>query len=407
MKFATRLLNFDPAPGDRFSPANTPIYQTATFRQDDATEFGEYDYSRSGNPTRAVVEKQIAALESGTRGFCFATGLAAITAVTRLVSPGEEILACDDLYGGTYRLFSRILAKRGINVRYVDFTNPASIAAAINNKTRLVYLESPTNPLLQIIDIAAVSEIAHRSSALVCVDNSTMSPYLQRPLELGADIVLHSATKFLCGHSDVMAGAVVVADNELAAELYLIQNGEGAGLAPFDSFLLLRGMKTLSLRLDRQSANAGKIAEFLAAHPAVDRVYYPGLLPHGAHQGHAGGPGLADARQLAIHRSQASGDGAVLSFVTGDPELSRTIVEATKLFNIAVSFGGVNSTISLPNYMSHASIPADLRQQKSIPADLVRVSVGAEDADDLVDDLSQAFEIASRQTNALRAVAAD
>jgi cystathionine beta-lyase len=392
VKFATRLLTFDPAPGDRFTPANTPIYQTATFRQDDATAFGEYDYSRSGNPTRAVVEKQIAALESGTRGFCFSTGLAAITAVTRLLSPGEEILACDDLYGGTYRLFSRILAKRGINVRYVDFTNLDAVAAAITTSTRLVYLESPTNPLLQIIDIAAVSDIAHRSGALVCVDNSTMSPYLQRPLELGADIVLHSATKFLCGHSDVMAGAVVVADEDLAQEIYLIQNGEGAGLSPFDSYLLLRGTKTLSLRLDRQQSNAEAIAELLDAHPAVDRVYYPGL---------------ANDRQLAIHRAQASGDGAVLSFATGDPEFSRTVVEATKLFAITVSFGGVNSTISLPNYMSHASIPAHLRQQKSIPADLVRISVGAEDVDDLIDDLSQAFEIAARQSAALRAIAAD
>jgi cystathionine beta-lyase len=392
VKFATRLLTFDPAPGDRFTPANTPIYQTATFRQDDATAFGDYDYSRSGNPTRAVVEKQIAALESGTRGFCFSTGLAAITAVTRLLSPGEEILACDDLYGGTYRLFSRILAKRGINVRYVDFTNLDAVAAAITTSTRLVYLESPTNPLLQIIDIAAVSDIAHRSGALVCVDNSTMSPYLQRPLELGADIVLHSATKFLCGHSDVMAGAVVVADEDLAQEIYLIQNGEGAGLSPFDSYLLLRGTKTLSLRLDRQQSNAEAIAELLDAHPAVDRVYYPGL---------------ANDRQLAIHRAQASGDGAVLSFATGDPEFSRTVVEATKLFAITVSFGGVNSTISLPNYMSHASIPAHLRQQKSIPADLVRISVGAEDVDDLIDDLSQAFEIAARQSAALRAIAAD
>ena len=392
MKFATRLLTFDPAPGDRFTPANTPIYQTATFRQEDATAFGEYDYSRSGNPTRAVVEKQIAALESGTRGFCFSTGLAAITAVTRLLSPGEEILACDDLYGGTYRLFSRILAKRGINVRYVDFTNLDAVAAAITSNTRLVYLESPTNPLLQIIDIAAVSDIAHRSGALVCVDNSTMSPYLQRPLELGADIVLHSATKFLCGHSDVMAGAVVVAGEDLAQELYLIQNGEGAGLSPFDSYLLLRGTKTLSLRLDRQQSNAKAVAELLDAHPAVDRVYYPGL---------------ANQRQLATHRAQASGDGAVLSFVTGDAEFSRTVVEATKLFAITVSFGGVNSTISLPTYMSHSSIPALLRQQKSIPADLVRISVGAEDVDDLIDDLSQAFEIAARQSTALRAIAAD
>lgn len=392
MKFATRLLTFDPAPGDRFTPANTPIYQTATFRQDDATAFGEYDYSRSGNPTRSVVEKQIAALESGTRGFCFSTGLAAITAVTRLVCPGEEILACDDLYGGTYRLFSRILAKRGINVRYVDFTDLDAVAAAITSNTRLVYLESPTNPLLQIIDIAAVSAIAHRSGALICVDNSTMSPYLQRPLELGADIVLHSATKFLCGHSDVMAGAVVIADEDLGQELYLIQNGEGAGLSPFDSYLLLRGTKTLALRLDRQQANAKAIAELLDAHPAVDRVYYPGL---------------SEARQLATHRAQASGDGAVLSFATGDPELSRSIVEATKLFAITVSFGGVNSTISLPNYMSHASIPAHLRQQKSIPADLVRISVGAEDVEDLIDDLSQAFEIAAHRNASLREVAAD
>lgn len=392
MKFATRLLTFDPAPGDRFTPANTPIYQTATFRQQDATEFGEYDYSRSGNPTRAVVEKQIAALENGTRGFCFSTGLAAITAITRLVSPGEEILACDDLYGGTYRLFSRILAKRGISVRYVDFTNLDAVAAAISSNTKLVYLESPTNPLLQIIDIASVSEIAHRSGALVCVDNSTMSPYLQRPLELGADIVLHSATKFLCGHSDVMAGAVVVSDDQLGEELYLVQNGEGAGLAPFDSFLLLRGMKTLSLRLDRQQSNARAIAEWLDTQSAVERVYYPGL---------------AGEKQLRIHRAQASGDGAVLSFVTGDAELSRTIVEATKLFNITVSFGGVNSTISLPNYMSHASIPPHLRRQKSIPADLVRISVGAEDVEDLVDDLSQAFEFASKQNVLARAVAAD
>ena len=392
MKFATRLLTFDPAPGDRFTPANTPIYQTATFRQQDATSFGEYDYSRSGNPTRVAVEKQIAALESGSRGFCFSTGLAAITAITRLLSPGEEILACDDLYGGTYRLFSRILANRGINVRYVDFSDLDAVAAAVTDVTKLIYLETPTNPLLQIIDIGAVVDIAHRSGALACVDNSTMSPYLQRPLELGADIVLHSATKFLCGHSDVMAGAVVVNDEELGQELYLIQNGEGAVLSPFDSYLLLRGMKTLSLRLDRQQASANTIAEWLNAHPAVERVYFPGL---------------ADDEQIRVHRAQASGDGSVISFVTGDPEFSRVLVEATKLFAITVSFGGLNSTISLPSYMSHASIPAHLRQQKRIPADLVRISVGAEDVDDLVDDLDQAFEFASRQNLSKSAVVAD
>jgi len=392
VKFATRLLNFDPSPGDRFTPANTPIYQTATFRQQDATEFGEYDYSRSGNPTRAAVERQIAALESGTRGFCFATGLAAITAVTRLVSPDEEILACDDLYGGTYRLFGRILGKRGVNVSYLDFTDLDAMADAIDDRTKLVYLETPTNPLLQVIDIAAVAEIAHRRGALVCVDNSTLSPYLQRPLEIGADIVLHSATKFLCGHSDVMAGAVVVGNDELAEELYLIQNGEGAVLSPFDSYLLLRGMKTLALRLDRQQASARIIAESLASHPAVERVYYPGL---------------GDERALQVQRSQAAGDGAVISFLTGDPEFSRALVEATKLFAITVSFGSVNSTISLPNYMSHASIPAHLRKQKSIPADLVRISVGAEDVDDLVEDLSAAIELASSRCYESRALAAD
>jgi cystathionine beta-lyase len=390
LKFATRLLQFEAAPGDRFTPANTPIYQTATFRQQDATEFGEYDYSRSGNPTRAVVERQLAALENGRRGFCFSTGLAAITAVTRLLRPGEKILACDDLYGGTYRLFSRILAARGIEVQYLDFSDLEALAAAIDNNTKLVYFETPTNPLMQIVDIAAVVEIAHRGAATVCVDNTTLSPYLQRPLELGADIVVHSATKFLCGHSDVMAGAVVVRDDELAEHLYLIQNGEGAVLSPFDSYLLLRGMKTLSLRLDRQQANAREIAEFLQQ-SGVERVFYPGL---------------ARGDKLQVHRSQASGDGAVISFTTGNPELSRAIVEATQLFAIAVSFGGVNSSISLPNYMSHASIPLHLRQQKSIPADLVRISVGAEDVEDLIEDLGAAFEIAGRGCPS-QAVAAD
>jgi cystathionine beta-lyase len=379
MRFATRLLTFNPAPGDPYTPANTPIYQTATFRQQDAVEFGEYDYSRSGNPTRAVLENQLAVLESGTRCFCFTSGMAAITAVTRLVSPGEEILACDDLYGGTYRLLSRILANRGISVRYVDFTNPAAVAASIDSNTKLIYLESPTNPLLEIIDISAICEIAHRKGVLVCVDNSTMPPYLQRPLELGADIVLHSATKFLCGHSDVMAGAVIVNNDQVGEDLYLIQNGEGAGLSPFESYLLPRGIKTLSLRLERQQSNAKIIAELLQRHPAVKHVYYPGL---------------AEARQAQVHRSQSDGNGSVLSFVTGNPQVSRAIVEQTKLFNVAVSFGSVNSTISLPNYMSHASIPASLRHQKSIPSDLVRISVGAEDVRDLVDDLGQALEFA-------------
>jgi cysteine-S-conjugate beta-lyase len=379
VKFETLLLNFDPAPGDRCRPANTPIYQTATFRQDSATAFGDFDYTRSGNPTRAVLETQLALLESGTRAFCFSTGLAAITAVTRLLKPGEQILACDDLYGGTYRLFSRILSNRGITVQYVDFADEAALKAAFTPAVKLVYLESPTNPLLHILDLARVAELAHQHGARVCVDNSTMSPYLQRPLELGCDIVIHSATKFLCGHSDVMAGAVIVRDPALADNLYLIQNGEGGGLAPFDSFLVLRGLKTLAIRQNQQQANAIALANFLKQHANVTDVYFPTLAPPEA---------------AAIHKKQASGPGSVLSFRTGDPELSRRTVESCKLHTITVSFGGVNSTISLPNYMSHASIPDHLRSQKQIPHDLVRISVGIEAIDDLTADLDQAFAAA-------------
>ncbi len=379
MKFETLLLSFDPAPGDRFRPANTPIYQTATFRQDSATGFGDYDYTRSGNPTRAVLETQLALLESGSRAFCFGTGLAAITAVTRLLQPGDEILACDDLYGGTYRLFSRILAKRDITVRYADFSDEAALLAALTPKVKLLYLETPTNPLLQILDLEKIAALAHRHGAQVAVDNSTMSPYLQRPLELGCDIVIHSATKFLAGHSDVMAGAVIVKDTALAEELYLIQNGEGGGLAPFDSFLVLRGIKTLALRQNAQQANATALAHYLQQHAAITDVYFPGL---------------ATGEAAAIHKRQASGPGSVLSFRTGDAELSRRLVEGCRLLTITVSFGGVNSTISLPNYMSHASIPEHLRQQKQIPRDLVRVSVGIEAIEDLVADLEQSLAAA-------------
>lgn len=374
MKFETRLLNFEAAPGDRCKPVATPIYQTATFRQEGAVEFGDYDYSRSGNPTRAVLESQIADLEGGQRAFCFASGMAAITAVTRLLHPGDEIVACDDLYGGTFRLFSRILKSRGIETRYLNFDQ--DIESAIPLRTRLVYLETPTNPLLKIVDIRSAADLAHRHGALLCVDNSTMSPYLQNPLALGADIVVHSATKFLCGHSDVTAGAVVLNDPKLAEDLYLIQNGEGAGLGPFDSFLLLRGLKTLALRIDRQQQNALRIAKFLSQHAKVSRVHYPGLSDH---------PGRE------CHRAQARGAGSVVSFETGSFALSQQIAEATRIFNITVSFGSVNSSISLPVCMSHASIPPEVRARKFLPQDLVRLSVGIENVDDLIGDLDQAL----------------
>jgi cystathionine beta-lyase len=264
-------------------------------------------------------------------------------------------------------------------VQYVDFADEAAFAAALTPAVKLVYLESPTNPLLRILDLERIAATTHEHGARVCVDNSTMSPYLQRPLELGCDIVIHSATKFLCGHSDVMAGAVIVKDATLGDDLYLIQNGEGGGLAPFDSFLVLRGLKTLALRQNQQQANATDIAHYLQRHANVTEVYFPALAP---------------PEEAAIHKKQASGPGSVLSFRTGDAELSRRVVEGCKLHTITVSFGGVNSTISLPNYMSHASIPEHLRSQKQIPRDLIRISVGIEAVDDLKADLEQSFSLA-------------
>lgn len=380
LAFSTRLAAFDQCPGNPHRPVATPIYQTATFEQESALDFGQYDYSRSGNPTRAVLEEALADLEGGPRAFAFASGLAALTAITRLLSAGDEILAGDDLYGGAYRLFSRILPRSGVSVRYVDATDPATLERAIGPRTRLIHIETPTNPRLRIVDLRAAADIAHRHGALLSVDSTAMSPYLQRPLELGADLVMHSATKYLCGHSDVTAGAVIPNDPKLAEALYLIQNGEGAGLGPFDSYLLLRGLKTLSLRLDRQQSSARRIAEFLRGHPRVRHAWFPGLDDH------------PDA---ALHASQARGPGAVISFETGSLETSRRIAEATRLFAITVSFGGIGSSISLPCRMSHASIPAAIRSAVDLPEDLIRLSIGIEDPADLIADLTQALAAAS------------
>jgi cystathionine beta-lyase len=376
MKFASRLVSFNVAPGDPFRPMATPIYQTATFAQPEATAFGPYDYSRSGNPTRTVLEEQIAALENGTRGFCFSSGMAAISTVTRLLRTGDEILADSDLYGGTCRLFTRVLERTGITARYADACDEDSFAGLVNGRTRLIYVESPTNPLLRVVDIRRLAELAHANGALLAVDSSAMSPYLQNPLDLGADIVLHSATKYLCGHSDVTGGVIVVKDDELAKQIYFLQNAEGNALGPFDAFLFLRGLKTLKLRLDCQQNNALTIAEFLLAHPQVTSVNYPGLPTS---------PGY-----LLQHR-QARGAGAVLSFTTGSKALSRRIVEAARMFSICVSFGSINSTISLPGSMSHASVPPEVGALRDLPSDLVRISVGIEDAGDLIADLERAF----------------
>jgi cystathionine beta-lyase len=376
MKIATRCVQLPPG-SDPHGATSPPIYQTATFRQPGACDFGEYDYSRTANPTRSQVQEQIAALEGGRFACAYASGMAALAAVARLVQAGEDILAGDDLYGGTVRLLSRVLPGLGIRVRHVDAADPETVEAAITPETRLLLVETPTNPLLRIADLERLAAIVHRRNALLAVDNSLLSPCLQRPLALGADLVIHSATKSLCGHGDVCAGAVVTDHAGLHERLAFHLNAEGTGLAPFDSWLLLRGMKTLALRIERQCATAARVADFLAAHPRVQEVYFPGLLPPAARE---------------IHERQASGPGPVVSFTTGNPEISRRIVEATRLFAIAVSFGSVGSSISLPCRMSHASIPRELRGRLGPPPDLVRVSVGIEDPEDLIADLGRAME---------------
>ena len=378
LKASTRCVN-SPATGDPYDAVVPPIYQTATFRQANALEFGEYDYTRSGNPTRNLLERQLADLEGGTHAAAFASGMAAIAALTRVLNRGDEIIAGDDLYGGTVRLLDKVLSRQDIRARYVDTTKLQEVRDAISPRTKLILIETPSNPLLRISDIRGLSEIARQAGALLAVDSSMLSPILQQPLGLGADLVIHSATKFLSGHSDVTAGVIITNDSALHESIAFHQNAEGAALSPFESWLLLRGLKTLALRVERQNNTAQKVARFLELQEAVERVYYPGIANHPGHR---------------LHRSQAEGDGAVVTFTTGDPEVSQKIVEATKLFTIAVSFGSVGSTISLPCRMSHASIPETLRAQLAPPPDLVRISVGIEDPNDLIDDLSNALRAA-------------
>jgi cystathionine beta-lyase len=388
MKTSTRCVHLN-RQDDLYGAVVPPIYQTATFRQPSATESGDYDYTRTGNPTRTLLERQIAELEGGAHACAFASGMAAITALTRLVGSGEEIIAGDDLYGGTVRLLEQLRQRQGIGICYTDTTDLDSVHAALSSRTKLILIETPTNPLFRISDIRSLAQLAHKAGAFLAVDNSMLSPCFQQPLALGADFVIHSATKFLCGHSDVTAGAVVTNNSGLHDRIAFQQNSEGAGLSPFESWLLLRGIKTLALRVERQNESARKVAQFLELHSAVAKVYYPGFKNHPGHE---------------IHRSQSTGDGAVISFTTGDETLSERLVEGTRLFEIAVSFGSVGSVISLPCRMSHASIPQALKGRLAPPADLVRISVGIEDVDDLIDDLDQALAAAVGESAKERSV---
>ncbi|XP_023518644.1 cystathionine beta-lyase, chloroplastic isoform X2 [Cucurbita pepo subsp. pepo] len=372
---STMIMNFE-SKFDPYDAVSIPLYQTATFKQPSATENGPYDYTRSGNPTRDALESLLAKLEKADRAFCFTSGMAALAAVAQLVGTGEEIVAGDDLYGGSDRLISQVIPKRGILVKRVNTSDLDEVSSAIGPLTKLVWLESPTNPRLQISDIRKIATMAHKHGALVLVDNSILSPVLSQPLELGADIVMHSATKFIAGHSDVMAGVLAVRGESLAKDLYFLQNAEGSGLAPFDCWVCLRGIKTLALRVEKQQENAQKIAEFLHSHPRVKKVFYAGLPTH---------PGRS------LHYTQAKGAGAVLSFLTGSLALSKHIVETTKYFSITVSFGSVKSLISMPCFMSHASIPAAVREARGLTEDLIRISVGIEDVNDLITDLDNAL----------------
>lgn len=370
---ATELVYTDSK--DQYGASSIPIYQSATFKQSSAGGGSEYDYTRSGNPTRTHLERHLAKIMNAERALVVGSGMGALDVITRILKPGDEVITGDDLYGGTNRLLKFLSTNMGIKVHHVDTTNPETVRKIVNSKTAMALLESPTNPLIKICDIPTIAKIVHEANdkALVVVDNTMMSPMLFNPLDVGADIVYESGTKYLSGHHDIMAGVIAINDNTIGDKMYFVINSTGCGLAPNDSFLLMRGIKTLAIRMERQQANAQRIAEFLEEHGF--RVRYPGLKSH---------------PQYDLHWSMCRGAGAVLSFETGDIKISERIVEAARIWGISVSFGCVNSLISMPCRMSHASIDAKTRKERQMPEDIIRLCVGIEDADDLIDDLSRA-----------------
>ena len=378
MQLATKLIHAGIEPDPVTGAIMTPIYQTSTYVQEAPGKHKGYEYARTQNPTRSVLENVMAAIENGTYGIAFSSGMAAIEAIMHTLQPGDEVIVSNDLYGGTYRLFTRIFAKYGIRFRFIDLQDPAVLPDILTANSRLVWIETPTNPLIRVIDIAACAEIAHAHQLKLCVDNTFASPWLQNPLDLGADVVVHSATKYLGGHSDVVLGVVVVKDAALAEQLHFIQNSAGAVPGPHDCWLVLRGLKTLHVRMQRHCENARQIAHYLRQHQAVQQVNWCGFPDHPNHE---------------VARRQMRDFGAMMSFTLKDDRLETAyrVLSSTRLFALAESLGGVESLIGHPASMTHASIPREERLKSGLSDSLIRLSVGIEDVNDLIADLDQAL----------------
>ena len=378
MKFGTKLIHAGIHPDPSTGAVMTPIYQTSTYAQDGPGVHKGFEYARTQNPTRKVLEENLAALENGAGAVCFGSGLAAMDAIIKLLKSGDEVLGTHDLYGGSYRLLVRVFSQFGIKSRFVPMQDPDYFASQISDQTKLIWIETPTNPLLQIVDIEAIVKIAKQKNILVCVDNTFASPYLQNPIDLGADLVLHSGTKYLGGHSDVIHGAVICKTNELADQLHFIQNATGAVPGPMDCFLILRGIKTLHVRVQRACENAAKVAEFLQSHSKVNRVLYPGIPTHPGHD---------------VAKRQMRDFGAMISFDLHNQDLdaAKSVLSHTELFLCAESLGGVESLIGHPASMTHGSIPREDRIKSGLTDSLIRLSIGIEDVEDLIADLDQAI----------------
>ena len=378
MKFNTKTIHGGQIKEKGYGAVMPPIYQTSTYSQTKPGEHKGYEYSRTHNPTRSALENSLASIENGKHGLAFSSGLSAIDAVLKLFEPGDEIISTNDLYGGSYRLFDKVFKKFGLKFIFSDLQDIKEVSDLITNKTKMIWVETPTNPMMNLIDIQSLSDICKKNKVLLAVDNTFATPYLQKPLDLGADIVMHSATKYLAGHSDVILGALIIKDDQLAEKLYFLQNASGAICGPMDSFLTLRGIKTLHVRMERHCFNAEKIVNFLANHERVDKLYWPGIPTHPNHK---------------LAKSQMSGFGGMVSFTTkdGDFKSVQEITSKFKVFTLAESLGGVESLANHPASMTHASIPKELREKTGVVDSLIRLSVGIEDHEDLISDLKQAI----------------